>query len=97
VELASLPHPAAASTGVFLRESAAAAAAAEALRERRMKRKVGDVHRVMNRVPRACVDEVDTIGGTAKRSGVRASQDRAILIGIRAGTNPKENDRDRGA
>ena len=62
-----------------------------------MKRKVGDVHRVMNRVPLACVDEVDTIGGTAKRSGVRASQDRAILIGIRAGTNPKENDRDRGA
>lgn len=51
----------------------------------------------MNRVPLACVDEVDTIGGTAKRSGVRASQDRAILIGIRAGTNPKENDRDRGA
>jgi len=96
VELASLPRPAAASTGVLRRESAAAAAA-EALRKRRMKRKVGDVHRVMNRVPRTCVDEADTIEGSAKRSGVRASQDRAILIGIRAGTNPKENDRDRGA
>ena len=89
----SLPRVAA-RAGVLPPGSAAEADGAEVIANpaRRRQRKVGGIHVVlaMNRaVPR--MNEVNAIGKTARRSGVKGNRGHIALVVQIRNTNPKEN------